>query len=61
MKRTPAFLVCTLAVGWLGRKIPDHPEHAHQLNTMQQNHTAASNEALGIKPSRAKPPLRSRL
>lgn len=55
MKRTTGILVCTLAVGMAWAQNPQIIQNTRtQLNTMQQNNTAASNDALGIKQSGAK-------
>jgi hypothetical protein len=50
MTRTTGILVCTLAVGMAWAQNPQIIQNTRsQLNTMQQNTTAASNAALGIK------------
>jgi hypothetical protein len=55
MKRTTGILVCTLAAGMAWAQNPQIIQNTRtQLNTVQQNNTAASNEALGIKPSASK-------
>jgi hypothetical protein len=57
MKRTTGILVCTLAVGMAWAQNPQIIQNTRtQLNTMQQNNTAASNDALGIKQSGTKTP-----
>jgi hypothetical protein len=58
MKRTINILVCTLAAGMAWAQSPQIIQNTRaQLNTVQQNTTAASNEALGIKPSAPKAPV----
>jgi hypothetical protein len=55
MKRTTGILVCTLAAGMAWAQSPEIiPNTRTKLNTVQQNKTAASNEALGIKQPPAK-------
>ncbi len=55
MKRTTVILVCTLAAGMAWAQNPQIIQNTRaQMNTVQQNSTAASNEALGIKPAPAK-------
>ena len=55
MKRTTVILVCTLAAGMAWAQNPQIIQNTRtMLNTVQQNNTAASNEALGIKPAPAK-------
>src|SRR5712672_3535059 len=55
MKRTTVILVCTLAAGMAWAQSPQIIQNTRaQMNTVQQNNTAASNEALGIKPAPAK-------
>jgi len=55
MKRTTVILVCTLAAGMAWAQNPQIIQNTRaQMNTVQQNNTAASNEALGIKPAPAK-------
>ena len=55
MKRTTGILVCTLAVGMAWAQNPQIIQNTRaQLNTVQQNNTAASNDALGIKQVDAK-------
>src|SRR5258707_15864997 len=55
MKRTTGILACTLAAGMAWAQSPQIIQNIHtQLNTVQQNNTAASNEALGIKQPAAK-------
>jgi hypothetical protein len=57
MKRTTGILVCTLAVGMAWAQNPQIIQNTRtQLNTVQQNTTAASNDALGIKQSGTKTP-----
>jgi hypothetical protein len=54
MKRT-TILVCTLAAGMAWAQNPQIIQNTRaQMNTVQQNNTAASNEALGIKPAAPK-------
>jgi hypothetical protein len=55
MKRTTGILVCTLAAGMAWAQSPEIIQSTRtKLNTVQQNKTAASNEALGIKQPPAK-------
>lgn len=55
MKRTTIILVCTLAAGMAWAQNPQIIQDTRaKLNTMQQNNTAASDEALGIKQAPAK-------
>jgi hypothetical protein len=50
MKRTTSILVCTLAAGMAWAQNPQIIQDVRaKMNTVQQNNTAASNEALGIK------------
>ncbi len=50
MKRTTGILVCTLAAGMAWAQSPEIIQNARaKMDTVQQNKTAASNEALGIK------------
>ena len=55
MKRTTGILVCTLAAGMAWAQSPEIIQKTRAtMNTVQQNKTAASNEALGIKQTAAK-------
>jgi Tfp pilus assembly protein PilP len=55
MKRTTGILVCTLAAGMAWAQSPEIiPNTRAKMDTVQQNKTAASNEALGIKQPAAK-------
>ena len=55
MKRTTGILVCTLAAGMAWAQSPEIIQKTRAtMNTVQQNKTAASNEALGIKQPAAK-------
>jgi len=55
MKRTTGILVCTLAVGMAWAQNPQILQNTRtQLNAVQENNKAASNEALGIKQTPAK-------
>jgi Tfp pilus assembly protein PilP len=55
MKRTTSILVCTLAAGMAWAQNPQIIQDVRaKMNTVQQNNTAASNEALGIKATPAK-------
>jgi hypothetical protein len=50
MKRTTGILVCTLAAGMAWAQSPEIIQNTRaKMDTVQQNKTAASNEALGIK------------
>ena len=55
MKRTTTILVCTLAAGMAWAQNPQVIENTRaMMNSVQQKSTAASNEALGVKPAPAK-------
>src|SRR6266849_6699997 len=55
MKRTIGILVCTLAAGMAWAQSPEIIQNTRaKMDTVQQNKTAASNEALGIKQPAAK-------
>ena len=55
MKRTTGILVCTLAAGMAWAQSPEIIQNTRtKMDTVQQNKTAASNEALGIKQPAAK-------
>ena len=55
MKRTSGILVCTLAAGMAWAQSPEIIQSTRaKMDTVQQNKTAASNEALGIKQPAAK-------
>jgi hypothetical protein len=55
MKRTTGILVCTLAAGMAWAQNPQVLQTVRtQMNTVQQNNTSASNQALGIKSTPAK-------
>jgi hypothetical protein len=55
MKRTTGILVCTLAAGMAWAQSPEIIQSTRaKMDTVQQNKTAASNEALGIKQPAAK-------
>lgn len=52
MKRITGILVCTLAAGLAWAQSPQILDNVRtQMNTVQKNNTAASNEALGGKPA----------
>jgi hypothetical protein len=56
MKRTTSILVCTLAAGMAWAQNPQIIENTRaMMNSVQHKSTAASNEALGVKPAPAKP------
>ena len=55
MKRTTSILVCTLAAGMAWAQNPQIIQNTRaMMDTVQQKNTAASNDALGIKPEAAK-------
>jgi len=55
MKRTTGILVCTLAAGMAWAQSPEIIQNTRaKMDTVQQNKTAASNEALGVKQPAAK-------
>ncbi|MBI3476151.1 MAG: hypothetical protein HY010_10490 [Acidobacteria bacterium] len=55
MKRTTSILVCTLAAGMAWAQNPQIIENTRaMMNSVQQKSTAASNDALGVKPAPAK-------